>query len=70
MAETTRLIIEGVVSIILVGRGVLSHYEHKKTQRDVIEIKMSINGEVEKRIEEARQKGIKEGIEMTKNKSL
>lgn len=63
MTETAKLIAEGVVAVLLIGRGIMSHFEHKKshlehkkTGRDIHEIKISINGELEKRIAEERKK--------------
>lgn len=56
MTETTRLIIEGIVSVILIGRGVFSHYEHKKTNKDVNDIRIYMNGEFEKRLAEEKKK--------------
>lgn len=53
MAETTRLIIEGIVSVILIGRGIMSHYEHKKSRN---EIKIYFNGEFEKKLAEEKKK--------------
>lgn len=56
MTETTRLIIEGIVSVILIGRGIVSHYEHKKTNKTVNEIKVYMNGDFDKRLEEEKKK--------------
>lgn len=65
---STHTIIEGIVAVLLIGRGVMSHLEHKKTGRQITEIKISINGELEKRLVQAREDGVKEGIESTKRK--
>lgn len=63
MSETAHTIIEGVVSVLLIGRGVMSHYEHKRTGESINEIRISINGEVERRIEEAKEQGKQEAIQ-------
>lgn len=51
--------------LIVIGR-VLSHFEHKKTGKQITEIKISINGEIERRMNEAREQGRQE--ERNKNK--
>lgn len=63
MTETTRLIIEGVVSVLLIGRGIFSHYEHKKnekigkeTKATVNDIKIYMNGEFERKLAEEKKK--------------
>lgn len=62
----TKDIIEAVVAIILIVRGVMSHREHRKTGKDVSEIKVYFNGELQKKIEQAREEGRQE--ERDKNK--
>lgn len=70
MTALARDIIEGAVAILLIGRGIMSHIEHKKNtkrveenKKDTTEIKMffNINGEMEKRLEQARQEGKQDG---------
>lgn len=46
------------IIIIIVSR-VMSHFEHKKNQKEITEIKLTINGEVEKKIKEAYEQGKK-----------
>lgn len=57
---TDRDLIEAIAGVILIGRGVMSHFEHRQTGKDVREIKFYINGNVDKRIEEAREEGRQE----------
>lgn len=56
----TKIIIEGIVSVLLIGRGVMSHFEHKRAMKqnkqDALEIKIYLNGEFEKRLAEERKK--------------
>lgn len=66
MNHNSHLIIEGIVALLLIGRGVMSHFEHKKTEKAVNEIKIYFNGDLEKRISEERKKWEEE----TKNKSI
>lgn len=54
--------------LVVIGR-VMSHFEHKETKKSVTEIKVYINGELEKKLEQAREEGRQE-ILKTKNKSL
>lgn len=68
MTNETHSIIEGIVAILLIGRGIMSHFEHKKTSTDVKEIKFYINGNLEKKLEEAKEEGRQEIL--NKNKSL
>ena len=56
MTQTTKDIIEGVVGLILILRGVMSHYEHRETSRDVKQIKSNSNGEFERRLSEEKKK--------------
>lgn len=56
MTETTHDIIEGIAAALLIGRAVMSHIEHKKTNKDVNEIKFYINGDFEKKLEEEKKK--------------
>ena len=56
MTDTLKDIIEGAVAIVLIGRGVISHYEHKRTNKDVNEIRIYMNGEFEKRLAEEKLK--------------
>lgn len=53
---------------ILISR-LISHFEHKKTEKkvkktdmDIMEIKLYINGELAKKLEQARQEGRDEEI--------
>lgn len=53
-------------SLVVIGR-LWSMWEHRqtgksvrKTERDITEIKISINGELEKRVEQAREEGRQE----------
>lgn len=49
-----------VIIPAILGSRWLSHIEHKKTGRDISEIKISLNGELEKRLEQAREQGRQE----------
>lgn len=56
-------------ALVILGR-LWSMVEHKKTgkkvaqqQKDIMEIKISINGELEKRIQEARERAVRDYIE-------
>lgn len=66
-------LLEVLLPAILASRiwSMIEHISSKrkteKTERDVAQIKIYINGEMEKKLEEARQKGIQEGIEIQKN---
>lgn len=60
---TDYLIEIGVVISVVIGR-VMSHFEHKKTERDVTQIKVYINGAMEQRMQETFEKGIEKGREL------
>lgn len=44
------------IVIVIIAR-IMSHYEHKKTGKELTEIRLTINGELEKKIKEAFNKG-------------
>lgn len=53
---------------IFIGR-LLSHFEHKRTEKkvkktdaDVMELKFYMNGELQKKLEQAREEGRQEGF--------
>lgn len=60
--ETATLIVTGVVAV----SRILSHFEHKKTEKTASEIKIYINGEMEKKIAEAKEQGREEERNKTK----
>lgn len=54
--ETATIVIAGA---ILAGR-LWSMFEHKKTGKEVNQIRIYFNGEMEKKLEEAREEGRRE----------
>lgn len=55
-----------ITSAIFAGR-LWSAWEHKKTGKEVNEIKIYFNGEMQRRLDEAREQGRKEALK-SKNK--
>ena len=58
---TNEFISTGIISLVVIASRVISHFEHKRTGKDIMEIKISINGELERRVSEANEKGRQEG---------
>lgn len=57
---TDQMVIEAIVGALVIGSRILSHFEHKKSNKDVNEIKFYINGDLQKRLDEAREQGRQE----------
>lgn len=60
-----------VIEIIILGGWVLinriwSHYEHRKGREDIREIKIYMNGELQRKLEQARDSAVEEYKEKNK----
>lgn len=72
MTDETWKAIAGICSVLtpllVLGSRFISHLEHKKTEKkvkktdvDVMEIKLFMNGELQRKLDEAREEGRQEG---------